>query len=339
MRKPGQNETTRRGERRRLAAAAAVLASLLFGAQAVAAQTARLSVQADSVTVGERFEVALVVRTPGSAAVQVLFPDLPPTPGTQPAATYGDAEAVALRRRPPTLEPGGFRTDTAFVTVAAFALDRATVGPISARVVVGGDTLAALAPAVFVPVRRLVPAPAPGEDAAEPQPLLPPFPFPRSVPGWPFVLAAVLGLTVWIASRHRKRPNPKPTDPHEVAVLQLDALASTLPDPGADARPFYDAAADAVRRHLAARLGVASPGLTSSELLQQVQASGRLSAAAAAHLGTLLRRADRAKFAAARLAPDDHRAALADARAVIDGVEARFQMEQQAARQAAAKQS
>ena len=94
-----------------------------------------------------------------------------------------------------------------------------------------------------------------------------------------------------------------------------------------------------MRRHLAARLGIAAPELTTGELLGQVQASGRLSTTAAERLGTLLRRADRAKFAAARLSPDDHRAALADARAVIDGAEERYRMEQQASQQAAAHQS
>ena len=339
MRKPRENETTRRGERRRFVAAVAVIVSLLLSAETASAQTARLSIAADSVTVGERFEVALVVRTPGSAAVQLLFPDLPTAAGIQPAATYGDAEAYALRRRPPAFEATSFRTDTAFVTAAVFALDLASVGPIPVQVVVAGDTVQALAPAAFVPVRRLVPETAPGEDAAEPQPPLPPFSFPRGFPGWPFLLALLMGWLAWMQSRWTRREPTVPTDPHEAARYRLDALASALPTPAADARPFYDAAADAVRQHLAARLGIAAPGLTTAELLAQVQASGRLPTAAADHLGALLRRADRAKFAAARLTPADHQAALGDARAVVDGVEQRFQMEQQAAQQAAAKQS
>ena len=317
---------------------ALVLVALLVPLTAQA-QTARLSVAADSVTVGERFEVAVVVRTPGSASVRVVFPSLPPVAGAQPAATYGDAEAFAIRRRPPTIEPGGFRTDTAYVTASVFALDRAAVGPIPVQVITPIDTVRTVAPATFVPVRRLVAPTAAGDDPAEPQPPLPPFSFPTGIPGWPFLVALLFALAAWWESRWRRRPTPTPTDPYEAAAHRLDALGADLPAPSADARPFYDATTDAVRRHLAARLGIAAPELTTGELLGQVQASGRLSTTAAERLGTLLRRADRAKFAAARLSPDDHRAALADARAVIDGAEERYRMEQQAAQQAAAHQS
>ena len=334
----GRVERRKGGRCASLALLLAWLLTLLL-APGAAAQTARLSVAADSVTVGERFEVALVMRTPGSAAAQVLFPDLPTVPGTRPAATYGDAEAYALRRRPPTLEPGGLRTDTALVTMAAFALDRAAVGPVPVQVVVAGDTLQSLAPAVFVPVRRLVPETQPGEDPAEPAALLPPVGFPSRWPMWPFALALLAGLGALAWRFWPRREAAVPADPYGAAVHRLGALETALPAPGADARPFYDAATDAVRRHLAARLGIAAPELTTSELLAQVQASGRLPTDAAERLGALLHRADRAKFAAARLSPEDHRAALADARAVTDGVEARFQMEQQAAQQAAAQQS
>ena len=303
------------------------------------AQTARLAVAADSVTVGERFEVAVVVRTPGSASVRVAFPELPTVAGTQAAATYGDAEAFAIRRRPPAIEPGGFRTDTAYVTAAVFALDRATAGPIPVQVITPIDTVRTLAPAVFVPVRRLVPPTPTGDDPAEAQPPLPPFSFPQRLPGWPLVLALVAGLAALLWRFRPRREAAASTDPYEVAVHRLDALGADLPAPSADARPFYDATTDAVRRHLAARLGIAAPELTTGELLGKVQASGRLSTTAAERLGTVLRRADRAKFAAARLSPDDHRAALADARAVIDGAEERYRMEQQASQQAAAHQS
>src|SRR5690606_14094428 len=110
----------------------------LFLVPTVPAQEARLYAPTDSVSLGERFWVAMAVEHGGMAA---LFPEVPVgDPEAGPLLLFGDAEVLAGRRLPPRID-GDVRVDSVVYQAATFALDRATVGPVTVRVVVGGDTL------------------------------------------------------------------------------------------------------------------------------------------------------------------------------------------------------
>src|SRR5690606_13211235 len=111
---------------------------------------ARLYVPSDSVSLGQRFAVAVAVEHGGAAA---FFPEVPVGDAEAgPLLAFGDAEVFAARRLPPQIE-GSVRVDSVVYEAATFALDRATVGPVAVRVVVGSDTLTVATGTRTVPVR------------------------------------------------------------------------------------------------------------------------------------------------------------------------------------------
>src|SRR5690606_39025913 len=112
------------------------------------AQEVRLHVLADSVTVGERFGVAVAVEH--GPAVQVVFPE-PAGAAAEAPLRAGEAELLGAHRLPPT-ERGGTRVDSVVFEAATFALDSARVGPVQVRIVRGADTTAVASPAAFVGV-------------------------------------------------------------------------------------------------------------------------------------------------------------------------------------------
>lgn len=278
------------------------------------AQPARLHVLTDSVTVGERFGVAVAVEH--GPAVQALFPEPPPGEAavTSPLRA-GEAELLAVRRFPPQVR-GSTRIDSVVYEAAAFALDSARVGPVTVRLVRGGDTTAVTTPVGWVGVRSLVP-----EDATEPKDLLPLADFPR--PLWPWALAALLALlllalVLWWRRRRRAAPV---LAPHEEVTQRLDVLAaSTL---GPDAKPYYVELSDALRTYLARTLGVPAREQTTAELLADLgRRPAEVPEAARDDLAYVLRLSDLVKFAGFR--PDDgtHQRAVELARVAVGVIEA-----------------
>ncbi len=293
-----------------------VLLLLLTGP--ASAQTVRLHVLADSVTVGERFGVAVAVEhAPG---VQVVFPE----PSGAAAAVdaplrAGEAELLSVRRLPPA-ERGAVRLDSAVFEAATFALDSALVGPVAVRLVRGADTTVIAAPAAPVGVRSLVP-----EDAAEPKGLAPLAEFPRA---WgPWLLAALLVLAVaaglWWFRRRRYRPAPTSAlPPHEEITLRLGALAGALPRSPEAVKPFYVELSDALRTYLARTLGIPAREQTTGELAAAL--AGRpdeVPDEARTYLASVLHLADLAKFAEVQPAADMHETALARAHEAVAAIE------------------
>lgn len=298
----------------RLPPLAAALALLALPAEA---QTARLHVLADSVSIGERFGVAVAVEH--GPAVQVLFPE-PPAGEALVAAPLraGEAELLAVRRFPPR-EHGRTRTDSVVYEAATFALDAARVGPITVRLVRGADTTDLEAPAARLGVRSLVPA-----DSAEPRGLLPLADFPRPLLGpWALAALAVLlaALALLVLRARRRRPALAPAlPPLDEMTKRLDALEAAPPDP--DPRPFYVELSGALRAYLARALGLPALAQSTDDLLAALEGRAEVPEAALDEFARILRRADLAKFAGLRPDEEARRLDAERARAAAAAIEA-----------------
>ncbi|MEM8556710.1 MAG: DUF4381 family protein [Bacteroidota bacterium] len=300
----------------------------------MAAQQVRVTVPADSVAVGERFEIGVAVEH--GRSTRVAFPDVPPPEqaGVDPSAVFGDAEVIAARRFPPTDTPSGARVDSVVFTATTFALDAARLGPIPVALVAGtgaaADTVALDVPTRVLPVRSVVP-----DSLTTPLPLEPPLGFPEPLPLWValVIVALLAGLALWLWRTRRQRIGlPAPVlPPREEALVRLDALA--VPDRSApDAVPtYYAALADTLRTYLARALTVPAHEQTTRELLRTLETHPDVDEATRVRLGVVLRRADLAKFA--RVTPDvetqdaDRATVRAGVETVAAQIEARLKAE------------
>ncbi|MDX1419584.1 MAG: hypothetical protein R3181_06410 [Rubricoccaceae bacterium] len=282
-----------------------------------AGQEARLHVLADSVSLGERFAVAVAVEHQGTG---MTFPEVPagdPEAGT--VLQFGDAEVFSLRRLPPRLD-GAARMDSVVYEAATFALDRATVGPIVVGVLAEGDTVEVATGTRAVPVRSEL-----FSMESELLPPLPPEPFPRPWPLYALIGAAVLlllGLVWWAVRRRRRRSTPAAggAAPYPEALSRLDALGDPQA-PGA-VKPHYVELSALLRRYLARSLGLPALELTTRELVHALRRDARLPDAAVSAVRGTLRLCDLVKFADLRPNAEAHGAARAKAREALDAVEA-----------------
>ena len=293
----------------------AVLLALLLAAGGAEAQSARLYVLADTVGVGERFEVAVAVdHAPGR---QTAFPAVPSeSPEAAPLVAFGDAEAFAVRRLPPDLR-GRVRTDSAVYTVAAFAVDSAQVGPVEVRV----DTVTVATGAVWVPVRSLLE----GAPPHEPAEIGSVDEFPSAAPVW--VALGVLGLLVlvgagWWAVRVLRQPKERGgAAPYPAALARLAALDREAPGTPAEVEAHVVAVRAVLRAYLAGRLGLPALESTSRELDAAMRADARVPGHAADAVRAALLPADLVAFAGARPAPPAVAALRDRTRAAVEAVE------------------
>ncbi|MEM1043458.1 MAG: hypothetical protein AAGI91_12620 [Bacteroidota bacterium] len=307
----------RRGDR---PVAPAVVLALLLAAP-VSAQTVRLHVLADSVTVGERFEVAVAVEhAPG---VQVVFPEPPgAAEAVRAPLEAGEAELLGRRRLPPA-ERGAVRVDSAVFEAATFALDSARVGPVPVRIVRGTDTTVVASRSAFVGVRSLVPA----DTTARPKGLAPLATFPRAWGPWLtaalLVLALLVALWAWLRQRRRRPALASALPAHEEATVRFDALAARLPGTPAAVKPFYVELSEALRTYLARTLRVPALEQTTRELADALAEHGDdVPEAAHKRIASVLRLADLAKFAEVQPDPATHATALTRAREAVAAIEA-----------------
>ena len=315
MKWPASFRRWRRGD----ACVAPTVVLMVMLAAPASAQTVRLHVLADSVTVGERFAVAVAVER--AAGVQTLFPE---PPGAATAASdpleAGEAELLGLRRFPPAVR-GGVRVDSAVFEATTFALDSARVGPVAIRLVAGGDTTAVRSASAFVGVRSVVPA-----GAEEPKGLAPLAEFPRAWGPWlvaALLVLALLGALAWWLRRRRGAPTDTATlPPHEELVVRLDRLGAARPDTPAAVKPFYVELSDALRTYLARSLAVPARELTTVELLAVLDGNEHVPPESRAALADVLRRADLVKFAEVVPETAAHETALTRARQAVEPIEA-----------------
>ena len=290
-------------------------AALAPGASAqTAAPRARLSVLADSVSVGERVRVAVVVEH--AAGVSAVFPAVPAGTGeTAPLLTFGDAEAFSARRLPPQRR-GAVWADSVVYEAAVFAVDAARVGPVVVALARGRDTVRVSTGVARVPVRSEV-----GGDAqAAPAPLGPADPFPGLLPVWlalGAVVALLMGAAVWALRRWRARPGAgaPPPAPFPQAAAALDALAAQAPQ----AQTL--GAREALRVFVARRLGLPALETTTHELDAALAGDARVPPEARAGARRALDLADLVAFAGVTPTPEASREALTAARASVEQIE------------------
>ena len=296
----------------------------LLSCSSASAQTVRMHVLTDSVTVGERFGVAIAVEH--AAGVQTLFPDPPDAAGAIAAPLEaGDAEFLGVRRLPPELR-GESRVDSAVFQATTFALDSARVGPMEVQLVRGTDTTVIRSPVTTLGVRALVPA-----DAQAAKGLAPLATFPRAWGPWLIAALVILALaaSLWWWLRRRREPpvDTSTLPPYEEVVTRLGRLDEALPDNDAAVQPFYVELSDALRNYLARSLGVPARELTTRELLAALAGNEHVPESTWETLGDLLRRADLVKFAAFVPAADVHRTSLDRALQGVETIESELHPE------------
>lgn len=292
----------------------------------VRAQRVTAALSADSVTVGERFFLSVVVER--GIMAEPVFPVF-----TGDSTRLGDLQVIGEVSRSGAYggaaQPGT-RTDTLIYEVAAFAVDTAFVPPILVRFTSGQDTFAvASRGGLFVPVTSVVPP-----DAAGLQDLAPLAEFPRPLWFW-LVMLLLVGLLAaalyYVWKRRRRRTAARPTSaeapslpPYEEATMRLRRLEETdLHAPDA-IKGFYVELSDVLRTYLARRLGTRAKERTTRELvrdLQQLAGASGLPGDVAARVRRVLELADYAKFADARPPAEEGRRALEETRATLDQVE------------------
>ncbi|MEM6326378.1 MAG: hypothetical protein AAF791_04600 [Bacteroidota bacterium] len=309
-----------------------LLVVLALLAAAPRAQQVRLHVLADTVALGEAFEVALAADH--APSVQTVFPEVPRdrTAESGPLLMLGGVEATDVQRFAPEVREG-LRTDSVVYRALAFAADSARVGPVEVAFVTDGDTIRVSSPSALVRVRSLVPG-----AEAEPEPPAPPLPFPSPVPVWialGVLGAALTGLAIWgglrLLRRDRTASAPYRLGPHPQVTARLDALADDLPT-SETAQAWLFALADALRTYVERRLRVPARERTTREV--DAALASRLPDPPRRTLRNVLRVCDRGKFADLRPGTEAAREVLGYAREAVDAIEAHV-----AGREAAAKEA
>jgi hypothetical protein len=120
---------------------------------------------------------------------------------------------------------------------------------------------------------------------------------------WPWLLAGAaiaLAIIAWWWIRRARRPKPPPT-PMEEALAALLRLRQSGMDEEADRRLIVQAAADALRTYLQARLELPATARTTAEFARLLDAAPGLDSQTRPSILQLLADADLAKFA--NLAP------------------------------------
>jgi hypothetical protein len=307
-----------------------VAAALLLAAVPEAdAQAVRLYVLADSVSLGERFEIAVAVDHPPGRSV--VFPPVPAgDPEAGPLLSLGQAEAFSMRRLPPVAR-GAVRTDSAVYDVAVFAVDTARVGPVPIRLATGRDTVRLRSAAAQVPVRSELT----NEEAPEPAPLGPPEPFPSAVLLWVLVgLLALAGLALlaWALRRaFRRRPAAAPRlAPYPEAVQALDALDAAPHTPGTVEAHLVDVRT-VLRTYLSRRLGLPALAETTAELTTHLATDERATPQSREAVLDVLHQTDLVAFAGLRPDAPTTAALRARTREAVDAIEAAVQARERAA--------
>lgn len=281
------------------------------------AQEARLSISADTVFVGERFELGVAVEHASNSTIAFQeAPDGDPEAG--PLLSFGDAEVFSARRLPPRID-GAVRVDSVVYEAATFALDNAVIGPVIIDLMADGDTSIVRSNTVALPVRSGV-----SGQENELRPPGPPFPF--ADPLWVSVLLAsgvlvVVALLIWHWRRSRgtrKTAAPR-LAPYPEASERLAALG--IPEVELAIKPFYVELSDLLRTYLSRTMGVPALELTTRELTDALALDERVPEAALKNFRGTLRVADLVKFADARPDAEACATSIEKARDAIELVE------------------
>lgn len=306
----------------------------LAWAPVASAQQLEVHLSADSVTVGDRFELVVVAGHDGTR--EPIFPHdlLPDSLQSSAFFTLGDFEILGVLGRGSREWPDGGRIDSVIYEATTFALDTARVAGIPVGLALAGDTLQAATPSAFLRIGSLVP-----DDATEIKGLAELATFKRS--WWPWIvgllaLAAVLyGLWRW---RNRGDEEAAETvgaepaiPPYQQALERLTNLQNEdLSDPDR-IKPFYVELTDILRTYVGRRTHVPALESTTRELLQRLRSSASgtmLPDDVMKEIDKVLTHSDLVKFADLRPILEQTRAMVDETRNVIEGTESAYREEE-----------
>lgn len=300
----------------------------LASVRSVRAQTYDAYATADSVTVGDRFEIVVSVEHDGNGLV--IFPHsfIPDSLRQSEGFSLGDFvflnESSQGRRR----ISRGWVLDSLAYEVTTFALDTAYISLLPVGLISGTDTLVAATPPVVVPVQSLVPADAENirdiTDLAE---------FPASPWIWWIVISLVLAAAAyWYWLRFRKKteepdpdaaaePEDLPWDEAQQRLKQLEDIDLTDPEL---IKPFYIELSEILRNYLERRTRVPALETSTSELLSRLRSAvenGQVPPAMISEIEAVLSQADLVKFARVKPVSTVGTEAILHTRTAIDETE------------------
>jgi len=269
-------------------------------------------VRPDTIEVGDPFTLIVTVVVPEGARV-----DWP---------TLDDTTAMVVSREPTkvtkeSMRAGG-RTERAEYALAAWNVGSLPIGLKDAIVRYGSTTLKVPLNDAGVFVRSVLPG-----DSSMHKPKPPRDLFARVVPWWQrwwpaLLLLAALALLWWLLKRRRTRAGTTTLaalDPYARAVHDFERLERlALADAGERGR-YVALAIDVVRTYLAKRSPLAVLSLTSAELIVAVDDDERIPRD---RLISLMADGDGIKFARRVVSGTRARELAADARAVVEHIEA-----------------
>jgi hypothetical protein len=291
-----------------LVAGSSLLAPRAGGQATLSGLRAGITVQPESVTVGEPFMVQVRVTAPAGATI--VFPDGPDSA----------AAVAAVASRTVKANPGANGADqTAVYTLVAWDVGEVPLGLADVQVTLG-DAAGRIALGTYAAhVKSVLPA---DTTLRVPKPARPPFDV--AVPWWkkwwPLLVAlAVAALVFWLWWRRRRGPAAGAAiDPHAFAEREFGRIESLgLVDAGERGR-HVALMVDVLRDYLALRLPEARASLTSSELAAALRSTRGVPHA---RLAALLDEADLVKFARRPLSPEHARALGKEARSIAREVE------------------
>jgi uncharacterized protein DUF4381 len=293
-------------------ALALVLAAVLTLAQSPAGQQGvrlGVTVQPETVTVGDPFIVRLRLRAPAGA--RMSFPE---GPDSTSAVELLDPRAITTSPDPSAVD------QTAIYRLVAWDVGVRQLGLGDAVALVDNVPQRVSLGDVRVFVRSVLPAdsaqriPKPARALIEP-------PAPWWWPWLPILIAlAIIGLLLWwYIRRRRRRKGPfREVDPYELAEREFARIeALGLLEAGERGR-FVALMVDVLRDYLARRLPGAAPSLTSSELLALVGANRSVPLE---RLGPVLSEADLIKFARRNVSADRARELGREAHSIVRDVD------------------
>lgn len=309
-----------------------MIGAVLLALQIAAAQPQSLAdpgavriavrVQPETVTVGDRFNVIVVMRAPAGSTFE--FPSGPDSGTVElvtPAA-LGDQRSDSAW----TEQSAGYR-------LAAWDIETQPLGLGEVVVRYAGDERRVSLERWTIYVRSVLPA---DTSLHVPRPAREPFRL--GIPAWVWwllaaLVAALLALLAWwLWRRFRRRVAALP--PYEAAEREFARIeAMQLPQKG-DGGRHVALMTDVLRDYLAVRLTVVSTAQTSHEVLAAAAADpdARWDPAVRARAERLFARADLAKFAAMRIDRDEAVSLGGDARSLVRDTEHRIaQPEEKAA--------
>lgn len=310
-----------------------VLALMLGLTLDASAQQFETHLSADSVTVGDRFEMTVVIGHDGTR--EPIFPHLLLPDSLRGIAVFslGDFEILGVRSAGGRDWPGGGRIDSVIYEATTFALDTARVAGIPVGLATGGDTLSAMTPPAFLRIGSLVP-----DDATELQDLAELATFERS--WWPWIvgllalMGVLYGLWRW---RNQEEDEPEAVEAPEPAIPPyqeaIDRLAQLqqgdLTDPE-QVKPFYVELTDILRTYVGRRTHVPALESTTRELLTRLRTSSSgdvLPDDILKEIDHVLTYSDLVKFADLRPILEQTREMVDETRHVIEGAESAYREE------------